>query len=54
LPCSGKLGLIEAFRKRHPKLPQLVCFDTAFHQTMPRVTKLLPIPRRFDAKGIQR
>ena len=46
--------LIEAFRLRHPKLPQLACFDTAFHQTMPRVAKLLPIPRRFDAKGIQR
>jgi len=53
LPRSGKLGLIKAFRKRHPKLPQLACFDTAFHQTMPRVAKLLPIPRRFDAKGIQ-
>jgi acetate kinase len=32
----------------------VACFDTAFHQTMPRVAKLLPIPRRFDAKGIQR
>ena len=42
------------FRQRHPKLPQVACFDTAFHQTMPRVAKLLPIPRRFDAKGIQR
>jgi acetate kinase len=50
----GEIELIEAFRQRHPKLPQLACFDTAFHQTMPRVAKLLPIPRRFDAKGIQR
>ena len=49
-----EIELIEAFRKRHPGLPQLACFDTAFHQTMPRVAKLLPIPRRFDAKGIQR
>jgi acetate kinase len=48
-----EIELIEAFRQRHPKLPQLACFDTAFHQTMPRVAKLLPIPRRFDAKGIQ-
>jgi acetate kinase len=32
----------------------VACFDTAFHQTMPRVAKLLPIPRRFDARGIQR
>jgi len=49
-----EIELIEAFRQRHPQLPQLACFDTAFHQSMPRVAKLLPIPRRFDAKGIQR
>ena len=49
-----EIELIEAFRQHHPKLPQVACFDTAFHQTMPRVAKLLPIPRRFDAKGIQR
>jgi len=49
-----EIELIETFRQRHPKLRQVACFDTAFHQTMPRVAKLLPIPRRFDAKGIQR
>jgi len=49
-----EIELIETFRKRHLKLPQVACFDMAFHQTMPRVAKLLPIPRRFDAKGIQR
>jgi len=50
----GEIELIEAFRLRHPKLPQVACFDTAFHQTMPRVAKLLPIPRRYDARGVQR
>src|ERR1039457_6711946 len=49
-----EIELIEAFRRRHPKLPQVACFDTAFHSSMPRVAKLLPLPRRFDAKGIQR
>ena len=49
-----EIELIEAFRQRQPKLPQVACFDTAFHQSMPRVAKLLPIPRRFDAKGVQR
>jgi acetate kinase len=49
-----EIELIEAFQKRHPKLAQVACFDTAFHQAMPRVAKLLPIPRRFDAKGVQR
>ena len=49
-----EIELIEAFRQRHPKLPQVACFDTAFHRDMPRVAKLLPMPRRFDAKGVQR
>jgi acetate kinase len=41
-----EIELIEAFRERHPHLPQVACFDTAFHGTMPRVATLLPIPRR--------
>lgn len=49
-----EIELMEAFCERHPNLPQVACFDTAFHRTMPRVAKLLPIPRRFDANGIQR
>ena|SRR5437870_2454778 len=50
----GEIGLIEAFLRRHPKLPQVACFDTSFHRTMPRVAKLLPIPRRYAAKGVER
>jgi acetate kinase len=49
-----EIEMIEAFRQRYAKLPQVACFDTAFHQTMPRVAKLLPIPRHFNRKGIQR
>lgn len=49
-----EIALIEAFRQRYPQLPQVACFDTAFHHTLPRVARLLPIPRRFDAIGIQR
>ncbi len=50
----AEVELIEAFGQRHPTLPQVACFDTAFHGTMPRVAKMLPIPRRFDAMGIRR
>ena len=50
----GEIALIEIFRQGHPKLPQVACFDTAFHRTMPRVAKLLPIPRRYAAKGVER
>jgi acetate kinase len=48
------IQLMEVFHQRHPRLPQVACFDTAFHRDMPRVAKLLPIPRRFDTKGVQR
>jgi acetate kinase len=50
----GEIGLIEALRERRPKLPQVACFDTAFHHAMPRVARLLPIPRRYEAKGVRR
>jgi len=50
----AEIELIEALLQRYPKLPQVACFDTAFHRTMPRVARLLPIPRHFDAIGIQR
>ena len=49
-----EIELIEAFRQRHPGLPQVACFDTAFHRTMPRVASLLPIPRRYAAAGVRR
>lgn len=40
--------LIEALQRRFPHLPQIACFDTAFHHDMPRVARLLPIPRRYE------
>lgn len=49
-----EIELIEAFGRRHPALVQVACFDTAFHRTMPRVARLLPIPRRFEAMGLER
>ena len=46
--------LAEAFHRRFPDLPQIACFDTAFHHDMPRLAQLLPIPRRYQAKGARR
>ncbi len=46
--------LTEAFHRRFPQLPQIACFDTAFHHDLPRVAQLLPIPRRFAARGVRR
>jgi len=46
--------LTETFHRRFPALPQVACFDTAFHHDLPRVAQLLPIPRRYQAKGVRR
>lgn len=52
LPAA--LELIDLLHDRVPKLPQIVCFDTAFHRTMPRVATILPIPRRLQSQGVER
>jgi acetate kinase len=46
--------LTEAFHRRFPGLPQVACFDTAFHHDMPGVARRLPIPRRYEAQGVRR
>ena len=46
--------LTEAFHRRFPDIPQVACFDTAFHHDLPRVASLLPIPRRYEAQGVRR
>jgi acetate kinase len=46
--------LTAAFHRRFPNLPQVACFDTAFHHDMPRVARLLSIPRRYEALGVRR
>ncbi len=38
---------IEAVTARAPSLPQVACFDTAFHVTLPEIARRLPLPERF-------
>ena len=49
-----EIRLAEAFQRRFPDLPQVACFDTAFHHDLPRVARLLPIPRRYESQGVRR
>jgi acetate kinase len=35
-------------------LPQVACFDTSFHRTIPRAARIVPIPRRYEAAGVRR
>jgi acetate kinase len=49
-----EIELVEAVASKFPSLPQVLCFDTAFHRDLPRRALLLPIPRRYAAAGIRR
>lgn len=48
------LAAIEAAKRAYPDLPQVACFDTAFHRRMPPVARLYPLPRRLTDAGIRR
>ncbi|MEX0731416.1 MAG: acetate/propionate family kinase [Aquisalimonadaceae bacterium] len=37
-----------------PDMPQVACFDTAFHRTLPRVAQLFALPRKYLADGVIR
>ncbi|MBI2117287.1 acetate/propionate family kinase [Candidatus Peregrinibacteria bacterium] len=49
-----ELSLLEYVAERFPGIPQIACFDTAFHAQMPSVAQCIPLPRKFTAKGIRR
>jgi acetate kinase len=37
-----------------PQIPQVACFDTAFHRTQPPVAQSFALPRRFNEGGVRR
>jgi acetate kinase len=45
---------IEAVASRFPDLPQVACFDTAFHHRMPEVAQRFPLPRDLWHEGVRR
>jgi acetate kinase len=48
------LAAIRAVADRAPELPQVACFDTAFHRTQPAVAQEIALPRRFREEGVYR
>ena len=50
----GEIALVEAMARRFPGVPEVACFDSAFHREMPRVSRLLPIPRRYLDAGMRK
>src|SRR5262249_43323752 len=45
---------IESLQQIYPAVPQIACFDTAFHRRMPSVAQTFALPRRFKDAGIVR
>jgi acetate kinase len=48
------LAVIEAVAEAAPQLPQVACFDTAFHRTQPHLAQLIALPRKFTEAGVRR
>jgi acetate kinase len=48
------LAAIAALFKLHPGLPQVACFDTAFHHTQPAVASAFALPSELTADGVRR
>ncbi|QAY95794.1 acetate kinase [Methylovirgula ligni] len=48
------LAPIRAILAARPELPQVACFDTAFHHTVPMVAKRFALPPEYEAEGVRR
>ena len=48
------LAGVHAFRKHFPDLPQIGCFDTAFHATLPETEYTFALPKALREEGIRR
>ncbi|KFL89771.1 Acetate kinase [Acetobacter malorum] len=51
---QATLAPAKAIAQRRPDLLQVACFDTTFHSTIPKVARLLPLPRRYEERGVVR
>jgi acetate kinase len=49
-----EIDAIETLRQRYPALPQVACFDTAFHHTMPPVAQTYGLAQEWRDKGVRR
>jgi acetate kinase len=48
------LAAVNAVARLAPAMPQVACFDTAFHRTQPAVAQALALPRRYADEGVRR
>jgi acetate kinase len=46
--------LVAQFSQQYPSAKQIVCFDTTFFHDLPRIAKIIPIPKKYYAEGVRR
>jgi acetate kinase len=49
-----QIAAIRAFRAISPHVPQVACFDTAFHSSQPAIARAFALPREYSARGLRR
>ncbi len=54
LHLPHNLAAIRALSHHYPSIPQVACFDTAFHHDMPPVERYFAIPHRWQDMGVRR
>jgi acetate kinase len=54
LHMPQELAAIDAISARHPAIPQVLCFDTAFHHALPEIAQRFPLPEEYWRRGIRR
>jgi acetate kinase len=54
LHLPQELAAIDAIGGRHPEIPQVLCFDTAFHKCLPEIAKRFALPEDYWHRGIRR
>ena len=53
LHLPAQIEIIRALAQHYPELPQVACFDTAFHTGIPEVARRLPLPRQLWERGVR-
>jgi acetate kinase len=54
LHLPAEIKIVEAVASEDPRIPQVACFDTAFHRRLPELAQRFPLPRKLFDEGIRR
>ena len=54
LHLPAEIKIVEAVASEDPQIPQVACFDTAFHRRLPELAQRFPLPRKLFDQGIRR